>query len=235
MKIGIMQPYFFPYLGYFSLIKYTDKWVVFDKIQYIRHGWGNRNRVLKPTEGWQYIIVPLQKHSRNTLIKDIVIKENTDWKARITKQLEHYKKKAPNYRQVVEVLKSCFTLKTNSLTYLNTHLLKKTCEYIGIHFNYEIFSEMNLAIGNVNDPGEWALRISEAVGAEEYINPPGGEKIFDRRKFEEVNIKLKFLKVNLTEYNQRRSTFEPGLSIVDVMMFNSQEEIKNMLDNYLFE
>ncbi len=230
-----MQPYFFPYLGYFSLIKYTDKWVVFDKIQYIRHGWGNRNRVLKPTEGWQYIIVPLQKHSRNTLIKDIVIKENTDWKARITKQLEHYKKKAPNYRQVVEVLKSCFTLKTNSLTYLNTHLLKKTCEYIGIHFNYEIFSEMNLAIGNVNDPGEWALRISEAVGAEEYINPPGGEKIFDRRKFEEVNIKLKFLKVNLTEYNQRRSTFEPGLSIVDVMMFNSQEEIKNMLDNYLFE
>ena len=94
MKLGIMQPYFIPYIGYYQLINYVDKWVVFDIVQYIRHGWINRNRILKPGEGWQYIVVPLQNHRRETLIKDVFISEKTDWKDRIFRQMEHYKKKS---------------------------------------------------------------------------------------------------------------------------------------------
>ena len=78
MKLGIMQPYFFPYLGYFDLIHSVDKWVVFDTPQYIRHGWVNRNRILHPESDWQYIIVPLKKHPRNTPIKEIEIADGIE-------------------------------------------------------------------------------------------------------------------------------------------------------------
>jgi len=82
-----MQPYFIPYLGYFDLINRTDCWVVFDTVQYIRHGWVNRNRILHSDSGWQYIMVPLKKHSRKAAIKDIEIAANIDWKNRILAQL----------------------------------------------------------------------------------------------------------------------------------------------------
>ncbi len=80
MRLAVMQPYFFPYLGYFALIKKSDHFVIFDTPQFIRHGWIERNRILKPVEGWQYIKVPLVKHSRETAIKDIVIRNSENWK-----------------------------------------------------------------------------------------------------------------------------------------------------------
>lgn len=94
MKLGIMQPYFFPYLGYFSLIKHTDRFILFDTVQFIRHGWIERNRILKPNEGWQYIQVPLIKDKgRDTVIKDVKIRNTENWQQKIIAQLQHYKKK----------------------------------------------------------------------------------------------------------------------------------------------
>ena len=232
MKIGIMQPYFFPYLGYYALIKNTDKWIVFDEVQFIRHGWIERNRILKPNDGWQYISIPLEKHSRETIIKDIKIKNSEDWKERIIKQLEHYKKKAPYYNQVIAFLKDAFLPDIDSISLFNTHLLNETCKYLGISFNYEIYSEMNLFIDPIEGPGDWALNISKALGATCYINPPGGIELFEKPKFEKANIDLNFLNINLREYNQHRNFFESGLSIIDVMMFNSPEAITEMLNQY---
>jgi hypothetical protein len=117
-----MQPYFFPYLGYFSLIQNTDKWIVFDEVQFIRHGWIERNRILKPGDGWQYISVPLEKHSRETLIKEIKIRNSEDWKGKILRQLEHYKKIAPYYSDVIEFLNIVFKIETTNIVKLNTHL-----------------------------------------------------------------------------------------------------------------
>ena len=97
MKLGIMQPYLFPYLGYFDLIHCTDRWIVFDTAQYIRHGWINRNRILHPTSGWQYFIIPVKKQSRNTPICDIQVSDNPGWRARVLGQLEHYRKRAPYF------------------------------------------------------------------------------------------------------------------------------------------
>ena len=88
MIVAIMQPYFFPYIGYFQLINSVDRFILFDDVQYIRHGWVNRNRILKPEEGWQYIIAPLQKHRQTELIRDIKLKEGDDWKKKILRQLE---------------------------------------------------------------------------------------------------------------------------------------------------
>ncbi len=235
MKIGIMQPYFFPYIGYFSLIKHTDRFVLFDSVQFIRHGWIERNRVLKPNEGWQYIQVPLIKHEMKSLIKDVKINNSENWKERILSQLQHYKRKAPFYKDAIEVIKEGILINTDSITCLNKNCLKVVCDYLDIKFDVEIFSEMDLNIETPHAPDEWALNICKALpNITEYWNPPGGMEFFNRDKYEKNNLKLVFQKPILEFYPQRRGpeNFEPGLSIIDVMMFNSKKNIINLLDNY---
>jgi|SRR5665648_143275 len=228
-----MQPYFLPYLGYFSLIKQTDGFILFDSVQFIKHGWIERNRTLKPQNGWQYISVPLVKHNRDIKINDIRINNTTNWRNIIFSQLEHYKKRAPFYQETINVLRDALDINTDSIVKLNEHILKVICAYIGIDFHVDIFSEMNLQIEEVNAPDEWALNICTALGnVEEYLNPEGGLDFFDRTKYVESGININFVKMNLFEYSQRRPNFEIGLSIIDVMMFNEPKEINKMLDNY---
>lgn len=232
MSVGIMQPYFFPYIGYYSLIEATDRFILFDPVQFIRHGWIERNRILKPDSGWQYVQVPLIKASRDTLIRDMKIKPDEKWRERIVAQLTHYKKRSPFYAQTLEVIREAITIDTESIVDLNAHVLKTTCDYLGIPLNCQIFSEMHLEIEPVAHAGEWALNICKAVGVDHYINPSGGTEIFKPAQFEAAEIKLSFLKNNLPSYSQRRGAFEPGLSIIDVMMFNDSAAVTQMINDY---
>lgn len=236
MKVGIMQPYFMPYIGYFSLIKHTDKFILFDTVQFIRHGWIERNRILKQNGGWQYIQVPIiKKEGRDTLIKDVLINNEENWKAKILAQLQHYKKIAPYYFKTVQLLKEIFSSEYEDIVSLNRTSLQMLCEYLGINREIEVFSKMNLEIKPADAPDEWALNICSAIeGADEYWNPPGGMSFFDRTKYQEAGINLKFQSVDIEPYNQKRE-FEPALSIIDVLMFNSIEEVNVMLDNYILE
>ena len=234
MKLGIMQPYFMPYIGYFSLIKHTDRFILFDTVQFIRHGWIERNRILKPAGGWQYIQVPLIKENgRDTSIKDIRINNNENWKNRILSQLQHYKKKAPYYYRTIKLLENIFSDEYTSIVELNRVSLNKICQFLEIDKEMEVFSEMNLSIADVHAPDEWALNICNAIGnIDEYWNPPGGQDFFDRSKYERAQLDLKFQTMRLSSYDQKNDSFEVGLSIVDVMMFNSVEEINSMLDDF---
>ncbi len=229
MRIAIMQPYFFPYLGYFQLIKSVDRFILFDDAQYIRHGWINRNRVLKPGDGWQYILAPLQKHKQKDLIKDIEIKTGSEWKERILRQLEHYRKKAPFYHEAIQLIEECLGSTETNITRFNAFCLNLVCQCMEIPFKVEISSEMNFDYSNVNDAGEWALRICEQLKATEYINPPGGKELFDPDKFNMANINLTFLFPVLEQYDQKRNAFEAGLSIIDVLMFNGIEKTRQMM------
>jgi hypothetical protein len=234
MQLGIMQPYFFPYLGYFQLIEVVDKWIVFDTPQYIRHGWVNRNRIMKfDGNDWMYINVPLQKHSRDTAIKDVLIASNTqEWQEKIYAQLLSYRKKAPHFSETMDVVTRCFNAGCDGISGLNIVVLKEVCAYLEIDFRFEIYSQMNLKHEPANDAGEWALQISKACGADTYINPPGGREIFDPSKFKAAGINLRFLESELKQYNQRNGNFIAGLSVLDVMMFNSRDEIKELLSHY---
>jgi hypothetical protein len=235
MKLAIMQPYFFPYLGYFALIKHSDNFIVFDGSQFIRHGWIERNRIIRQQGGTQYIKVPLMNKSRSTLIKDVLINNNENWKEKIIAQLTIYKKIAPYYRETLELINHCFENDFSKITYLNTFLLKEICEYLQISFHYTIFSEMNLELKPVAAPDEWALNISLALNADTYINAPGGKSFFNREKYKHHNIDLKFLEINVRKYKQLNSeSFEPNLSIVDVMMFKTPNEINDMLNDINF-
>ena len=232
-KVAIMQPYFLPYLGYISLIKHTDEFIIFDTVQFIRHGWIERNRVLKQNEGWLYIQVPLEKFSRETLIKDVKINNEIDWKKKILSQLAVYKKVAPNYYKVINLLNDLFGEEYHSIVNLNKILLEKICQYLGFPKTLHVYSEMKLIIDKVNSPDEWALNICKKLGSSiTYINPIGGLEFFDRKKYIDNGIQIYFQKMNLNPYNQNRNNFEPGLSIIDLMMFNSVGEINNMLDKF---
>ncbi len=231
MRIGIMQPYFFPYLGYFQLINRSDRFILFDDVQYIRHGWINRNRILKPGGGWQYIVAPLQKHSQSALIKNISFQEGSDWKDKIARQLDHYRKRARHYHETMELINRCFTLSETNVTNFNARAIELICEVLQIRFQKEISSEMKFDYSNVNDAGEWALRICEQLGANEYINPPGGKELFDTTKFQKANIGLTFLSPVLPTYDQKQDSFEAGLSILDVLMFNGSKRTMEMVRN----
>ena len=233
MKIAIMQPYFFPYLGHFSLIKHTDRFIIIDIVQYIKQGWIARNRILRQQEGWQYINVPLCSHSRGTLIKDIKIQNNADWKYKIMGQLRHYPNHPPYSAQVEKLCNGLFAKDFEGIVSLNVSALERVLEYLGIERKIEVLSEMDLPIEQPEDSDEWGLNICLALGnVDEYWNPPGGKSFYDRSKYEKNGIKLCFHEIELTPYSQNRDYFEAGLSILDVMMFNPAQEINNMLDNY---
>src|SRR5690349_15266291 len=109
MRVALMQPYFFPYIGYFSLIKDVDRFILGDTVQYIAQGWINRNRILKSgADGWDYVIVPLIKHTYKANINEVKIVDNNDWSEKILRQIAHYKKKAPYYNNVIGILTECF-------------------------------------------------------------------------------------------------------------------------------
>jgi hypothetical protein len=233
MKIAIMQPYFFPYLGQFQLINAVDRFILCDDVQYIRHGWINRNRILKQGEGFQYVIMPVTKHKSQDPIKNIKAVEGTHWKKTILHQIEYYRKRAPYYDIVRQLICHCLSTEETNITQLNGRCMQAVCEYIGIPFNMEVSSELNLDYSNIQDTGDWALKICEQLGASAYYNPPGGTTLYNKERFAQSNIHLHFVKPQLREYNQYNNNgFLPGLSIIDVMMFNHSTEIVDMLNEY---
>ena len=233
MRIGLMQPYFVPYIGYFSLIEYADKFIFFDTAQYISRGWVNRNRVQKQNGSPDYITIPVKKAPQKTQIKDIEIADSEKWREAILGKLTVYKRKAPNYEPVMDFIHDIlYESEYDNLSELNCSSIVKTCEFIGLKGNFGILSEMDLQIGQVQAPDEWALYITKALQGDIYVNPPGGQSFYDKEKFRSKNIKLQFLKSGLKPYLQKTEQFEPGLSIIDVMMFCKNDEIKAMLTDY---
>lgn len=232
MKIAIMQPYFFPYIGYWQLLHAADLFILFDDPQYIRHGWINRNRILKPEGGWQYIIVPLKKHALTEKIKHICVNSNMKWEKRIIGQLAHYKKYALYYYEVIDVVGSLLAdIRTYRIVDINLEIIKSMSSLLGLQKKICVSSALNFNYEEVGNAGEWALRIAEQIGAKEYINPVSGANLFDETKFNKSNIKLSFLNSHNITYNQIND-FIPSLSIIDVLMFNGISKTRNFLSNY---
>lgn len=235
MKTAIMQPYFFPYIGYFQLINEVDKFILFDTPQFIRHGWIERNNVLKLDGDKLYIKVPLYKHNRDSTINNVKINNEINWKHKILAQLVHYKKKAPHYESTIAIINRCFKIETESITKLNFFILKELCGVLDINTPIYIWSDMNIEIDKVSASDEWALQICKAIEAEEYINPIGGELFFDKNKYKLNSIHLKFLESKPLIYKQFNNDFIPYLSIIDLLMFCSIEEIKLMMNSFILK
>lgn len=231
-KVAIMQPYFFPYIGYFQLINMVDEFILFDTPQFIRHGWIERNNLIQLNGNKFYIKVPLIKDKRETKIFNKKINNNEDWKGKILAQLNHYKKKAPYFEETLQLVQNAMDFDTDSISMLNHHIIILICEYLKINTPIKVYSQMELEIEEVIESDEWALNICKVMKAKRYINPIGGKAFFNREKFESEGIKVDFLNSLFAPYEQFNHNFVPGLSIIDVMMFNSPEEIRKMLNQY---
>jgi len=234
MKFGIMQPYFFPYLGHFSLIAAVDEWIVFDITQYTPKTWMNRNRILHPKAGWQYITVPLSNSSISIKIHEARILNLVDAKSTITGKLSHYKKKAPYFEAVNALVRDVFdSAADDSLVHLNVLGLKAVCRYLDIPFHCRVCSEMNLSLPENLGPGDWALEICRQLGATSYLNPASGEGIFDPTAFADRGIALYFAQPKEFGYRTGTYQYEPHLSILDVLMWNAPEVVAEAVRNNL--
>ncbi|QHG66293.1 WbqC family protein [Pseudomonas putida] len=225
-----MQPYFFPYLGHFALIAHTDQWVVFDVTQYTPRSWMNRNRVLHPQAGWNYISAPLIQSSTTLLTREARVKDLEATQRSVLGKLSHYRRKAPHYEAVVDLVAQTFArTQNNGLVQLNIAGLVSICDYLGLPFDYQVCSELGLDLGTVNKPGGWAPEICRQMGAASYLNPEGGRALFDPQDFALLDIQLEFMRFASVEYTTNPYAFEPGLSILDVMMWNAPEQIAQLL------
>ena len=229
MKLGIMQPYFFPYLGHFALIAHTDAWVVFDVTQYTPKTWMNRNRVLHPKEGWNYVSVPLANSTISIKTNEARLLDPAGARQSVLGKLTHYRK-APHYKAVEALVRAAMSHDDDtSLVNLNVRGLRGVCEYLGLAFNYRICSALDISLPEKLPAGGWAPAICEALGASSYVNPIGGRALFDPADFASRNIALEFLSFEHPAYDVGTYQFEPGLSIIDALMWNEPQAVVEMI------
>jgi WbqC-like protein family len=221
-----MQPYFFPYLGHFALIAAVDEWAVFDITQYARKSWINRNRVLRPEGGWQYISIPLRNSSIHIRISEAEIAEPRDQERYVLGKISHYKKRAPYYAQVCDVVRNAFAcVVDDGLVSLNVGGLRAVCQYLGLPFRYRLCSQLSIEYPVKLSGGEWAPWISAKLSADVYINPIGGRELFDPTEFAKGGVSLRFLDFAPFIYDTPGYNFEKDLSILDVLMWNSPSAV----------
>lgn len=231
MNLALMQPYFFPYVGYFDLICNCNRFVVFDEAQYIKQGWINRNRVLHPGEGWQYVTVPVQKHRSSTRIGQVSIVPDDSWKSKLKARLTHLKSHAPHYAETMDLLDDCLDSDERSISKFNVAIIEKICRFLGIEFNCSYISELGLDLGSGLGPGDWALQLARRLKARNYVNLPGGEDLFDAAAFQKSDIGLCIRKIEPFVYSTGKYVFQENLSIIDVLMWNSVTEIRRYLSS----
>lgn len=228
MKLGIMQPYFFPYLGYWQLINAVDTYVVYDDVAYIKGGWINRNNILV-NEKANLITLSLENSSSFKNINEINIIKNEKNAEKIVKTIQMAYKKAPFFNQVMPILENLL-LKNDKIADLNYNSILEINKYLKINTN--IILSSSLSKDNSLKAQDKVIHINKLLGSDTYINAIGGQELYDREEFKREGIELKFLKMNDIKYTQFKNEFVPNLSIIDVMMFNSEMKIKEMLNNY---
>lgn len=226
--MGIMQPYFFPHPAHFSLIAHCDEWVVFDITQYTPKTWMNRNRVLHPAGGANWISVPLSNGSIAIKTSQASVLDPAATLSSLLGKLSHYRRKAPYYKVVEELVRDSFALADSetSLVRLNVRGLSAVCNHLEIPFRYRICSQLDLELPQDLGPGDWAPEICARLGADEYLNPIGGKALFAPTRFQQFGTRLMFLDTDPFQYAQGDYPATPGLSILDALMWSSPEIVR---------
>lgn len=228
-KIAVMQPYLFPYIGYFQLLNAADKFVILDDVNFIKKGWINRNKILINNEP-AYFTIPLVKSSQNRLIKDIEISYENNWQEKLVKTIERSYCKAPFYKDATELISKIILKKENKISGLIYFSLLEIRNYLGL--KTEIVKSSGIYSNNELKGEERIIDICLKESSKRYFNPIGGIELYSKNFFSEKGICLNFIKTNKIEYQQFGNEFFDSLSIIDVLMFNPKKKVLEFLNEY---
>lgn len=231
-RLAIMQPYIFPYVGYFHLCQASDLFVFYDDVQYTIKGWINRNRIL--LEGRDYkFTVPVVKASQNRQILETQVAVDSSWRERFGRTLTQAYRNAPQFGRVAELVMSVFDVQEGSISDLAINSVRSVYEYLGLQFPY-LRSSLSAPLTLGMDKADRLIAIAKSLGYSRYVNAPGGERLYDRTYFAAHGIELGFVKSGEIRYRQLRSdAFVPSLSIIDVLMFNEPDAVRRILNDYV--
>jgi hypothetical protein len=228
MTLGIMQPYFLPYIGSWQLLAAVDRFVVYDNVQYTKKGWINRNRFLRG--GTDVIFtLPIKQGSDFVNIGDRAVADDFDPDTVLNPLREAYRK-APFFHEAFPVIEKVVTAPTRNLfEYLYSSIQAVAAH---LHIQTRLIVSSTIRIDHQLKADQKVLAICDALGATTYINSIGGRELYSPAAFAAHGINLKFLQSRVIAYRQFGEPFVPSLSIVDVMMFNSKEAVQAMLGEY---
>lgn len=228
MKAAIMQPYFFPYLGYWQLMNAVDKYVIYDDGLFRPRGWINRNRIILDNKPY-YITIPVHR-SPNVRIRDMVISSDDSFKRKMVKTLMCAYGKAPYFEECFDAISKAILNKAKVLTDYNYICIEAIRNYLNI--TTPLILSSNIEKDLEAEAKKKIIAICNSLGADEYINAIGGMELYNKRDFCDFGIKLSFLKSDSILYKQFNDRFLPDMSIIDVIMFNNKERVKDMLYEY---
>lgn len=226
MTIGIMQPYFMPYIGYWQLMAAVDKYVVYDDVNFIKRGWANRNNILLNGEPYLFSI-SLKDASQNKLFNEIDIADDL---SKLRKTLYHSYSKAPYYEETMQLLNSIFDYQNRNLALFLHHSFLEILRFLDI--NTELIMSSWIEKDSNLKGQDKILDICKSMRANRYINTISGQELYDKYVFAKNGIELKFLKTNAIEYPQFKNPYVPNLSIIDVLMFNGKDRTRKLLNEY---
>ncbi len=230
MRIAIMQPYLFPYIGYFQLINAVDIFVIFDDVSYIKKGWINRNRVLVKNRPFLFTM-PIEKASQNRLISETRISPDFNtWRTKFFELLRHSYHRAPFYSECMGFIKQLLEPDDYRLGIFLGLQIRRLSRYLGIETEFVFSSEIEK--NNDLRGQDKIIDICRQLDAEVYINPVGGKALYRGDDFLRNGIELLFLESKPVRYKQFNQDFVPDLSIIDVLMFNALDRVNQFLHEY---
>ena len=228
MKLGLMQPYFLPYIGYWQLMGSVDQYVFYDDVSYIKNGWVNRNRILVNGQP-HFLTIPVHLASSYKNINETELMVNSQF-GKLIKTVQMAYSKSPNFDAVFPIVDAILSNPDRNLGKFLEKSIRIVAEYLDIRPKFIVSSEFEKDASLHGE--DRVLQICNTLGASEYINAIGGMELYNFDRFRERGVSLSFLRTGEISYKQGRGPFVPNLSILDVMMHNSKEDIRKFLSSY---
>jgi hypothetical protein len=225
MKVGMIQPNFLPWRGYFDFIDDVDLFIIYDDVKYTHRDWRNRNKI-KTNNGLKWISVPVI-HNSNTLINEALIDYSSRWVEKQIKTITLSYQNAKYFEVYSKELFNILMAKPKLLSELNYNLIKWIMKELEINTRLQFASEFKKTGSKFDKP----LKILKLVGATEYLSGPTAKEYTEINKYNNANIKVEYKEYNYKEYPQLWGSFLPNVSILDLLFNcgdNSREFLKSI-------
>ncbi|CDB40578.1 putative uncharacterized protein [Azospirillum sp. CAG:260] len=225
-KIAIMQPYLFPYVGYFQLINAVDIFVFHDDIQWIKGGWINSHTIWSKN-GELKVSLPVSKHSSFSNIDEVNLVPDIKSRIKYLNIIKQTYLKSPHFLTIFPLVEKIIMKQEENVAKFVENSFLELLPLLGLKPKIMYTRLMN------NDKSlkgeEKVIDICKCVEGTNYINTINGKHLYDKEHFFSHNIVLNFLDREIEPYKQFGNEFVPYLSIIDLLMFNDIETVQKMI------